>query len=80
MGKFALRSHSFYRFSKRALGRKSLLSTGKNCRLRPNELLNLIGHILNKTRQFSISLLGVAFFQMPGLFLLTHPVEVAHYA
>ena len=31
--------------------------TGRNDRLKPGKLLNLIGHIRNETRQFSMSLL-----------------------
>ena len=47
----------FCRFSKGAFCRKSPISTGRNDRLKPDKLLNLIGHIGNKTRQFSVSLL-----------------------
>ena len=47
----------FCRFSRGAFGRKSPISTGRNGRLTPGKLLNLIRHIGNKIRQFSISLL-----------------------
>lgn len=46
----------FCRFSKGAFCRNSLISRGKNDRLKLSELLNLIWHIGNKIRQVSISL------------------------
>ena len=47
----------FCRFSKGAFYRKSPISTGRNGRLKPGKLLDLIWHIKDKIRQFSISLL-----------------------
>ena len=47
----------FSRSLKGAFFRISLISTGRNSRLKPGKLLNLIGHIGKKTGQFSLSLL-----------------------
>ena len=47
----------FCRFSKGAFCRKSPISTARNSRLKSGKLLNVIGLIGTKTRQFSISLL-----------------------
>ena len=47
----------FCRFSKGAFCRKSHISTGMNGGLKPGKLRNLIWHIGDRTRQFSISLL-----------------------
>ena len=41
----------FCRFSKGVFGRRSHISTGRQGRLKPGKLLNLIEHIGNKTRQ-----------------------------
>ena len=46
----------FCRLSKEVVCRKSPLSTGRNGRLKPGRLLNIVGHIGVETRQFSISL------------------------
>ena len=62
----------FCRFSKRAFCRKSPISTGRNGQLKPGKLLDLIWHIWNKMRQFSISLLrylGTRIFLNDGLFI-----------
>ena len=45
----------FCKFSKGAFCRISPISTGRNDRSKPGELLNLIGRTGNKTGHFSIS-------------------------
>ena len=45
---------NFFRLSKGAFCRKSLISTGRKRRLVRSRLLNLIGHIGIEARQFSI--------------------------
>ena len=59
----------FCRFPKGAFCRKSPISTGRNDRLKPGKLLNLIEQIGDKIRQFSISLLrysGTRIFSNAG--------------
>ena len=56
-GNLAWCFHSFLQVFERGFLQKSHISTGRNDQLKPGKLLNLIGLIWNKTRQFSISLL-----------------------
>ena len=49
--------HSFLQVSKGAFCRRSSIWIGRNGRLKPGKLLNLIKDIGNETRQFSILLL-----------------------
>ena len=62
----------FCEFLKGAFCRISFISRGRNDRLKPGRLLNLTGHIQNKTGQFSISLLSYftsSILQTLGLFI-----------
>ena len=67
----------FCRFSKGAFCRKSLTSTGRNDRLKPGKLLNLIWLIGDKKGCFNItaSIFREQDFFKRRVFLSTHPVE-----
>ena len=56
-GNFAWCFQSILQVFERAFCRKSLISSGRNDRLKPGKLLILIEHIGDKIRQFLISLL-----------------------
>ena len=49
--------HSFLQVFERDFMQQIIISTGRNDGLKPSNVLNLIQHIGNKTRQFSVLLL-----------------------
>ena len=56
-GNLAWCFHSFLQVFEKSFCRKSPVSTGRNDRLKPGKLLNLIRHIGHQIIQFSIALL-----------------------
>ena len=66
----------FCRFSKGVFCRKSPTSMGRNVRLKPGKLLNIIWHIGDNIRQFNI--IALIFWEQDFFerrtFLLTQPV------
>ena len=77
-GELICRFIRFWRFSRGGFCRRSPISTRRNGLLKLGKLLNVIGHIVSKTRLFLVPLVlfsGSSTLERPA-FLLTHLVDL----
>ena len=73
-----MNTSKFHQISKGDFCRKYTISTERKGLLKSGKFLNLTGHIGNKTRQLSVSLIwypGRSILSNAGPFLLTNPVS-----